>query len=259
MKVAIAGSSGFVGSYLKKIFDDFIAIDRKDTVEEIVNKLDGVDVVINLAGASILKRWTKSYKKTLYSSRIDTTKKLTQAINQSNIKHFISTSAIGIYGDDFLTTVTKDWEAEALKSSKPTTILRFGIILGEGGGALHNMLMPFKLGLGGKIGDGKMVMSWIDIDDLLGIYKFVIENKLYGTFDATAPKPVSNAELTKALGSVLKRPTIFPMPEFVLKLIYGEASSTLVSSIEVYPKALLDAGYKFKYEDIKSSLEHILN
>lgn len=259
MKVAIAGSSGFVGGHLKSLFPDFVAIERKDSVEDIVKKLEGVDVVINLAGASILKRWTESYKKTLYSSRIDTTKKLTQAINQSNIKHFISTSAIGIYGDDFLTEVTKDWEAEALKSTKPTTILRFGIILGKDGGALSNMLTPFKLGLGGNIGDGKMIMSWIDIDDLLGIYKFVIENKLYGVVDATAPNPVSNAEFTKALGATLHRPTIFPIPGFVLKIIFGEASSTLLSSLEVYPKTLLDAGYKFKYEDIRSSLEHILN
>jgi len=259
MKVAITGSSGFVGNHLKSIFDDFIAIERKDTVDEIVEKLEGVDIVINLAGATILKRWTEPYKKILYSSRIDTTKKLVQAINRSDIKHFISTSAIGIYGDDFLTKVTKDWEAEALKSTKATTILRYGIILGDGGGALSNMLTPFKLGLGGNIGDGKMIMSWIDMDDLLGIYKFVIENKLYGTFDATAPNPVSNAEFTKALGSVLHRPTVLPLPGFILKLIFGEASSTLLSSFDVQPKALLTAGYKFKYEDIHSSLEHILN
>ncbi|MCW9026551.1 MAG: TIGR01777 family oxidoreductase [Thiovulaceae bacterium] len=258
MKVAITGSNGFVGTKLKNDFPDFIAIDRKDSVDEIVKKLEGVDVVINLAGATILKRWTPEYKKILYSSRIDTTKKLVQAINQSDIKHFISTSAIGIYGDDFLTTVTQDWEAQASKSNKPTTIMRFGIILGEGGGALSNMLTPFKLGLGGNIGDGKMIMSWIDIDDLVGIYRFVIDNKVCGTLDATAPNPVTNKEFTKALGRVLNRPTILPLPEFVLKIIFGEASSTLLSSIDVKPKTILDAGYKFKYEDIYSSLEHIL-
>jgi len=259
MKVAITGSNGFVGTHLKNEFQDFVVIGRSDSVDEIVEKLAGVEVVINLAGAPILKKWDEEYKKILYSSRIQTTKKLVQAINQSKVKHFISTSAIGFYGDDFLSSVTKDWEAEALKCQKPTTILRFGIILGTDGGALKNMLFAFKLGLGGVIGDGKMYMSWIDVVDLMQIYHYVIDNTLEGTFDAVSPNPVTNKKFTKALGSALYRPTLFPLPIFVLKILFGEGASVLSGSLEIYPKHLLDLGFEFKYPDIESSLKHLLN
>jgi len=271
MKVAITGISGFIGTHLKNKFSDTVAIDRKETLDEIVAKLKGVDVVINLAGAPIIKRWSDSYKETLISSRVDTTKTLVEAINQSDIKHFISTSAIGAYpdgaaydesydgyGDDFLASLTQMWEEEAKKCNKPTTILRFGVILGKDGGALAQMLPPFKFGVGGIIGDGKMMTSWIDIDDLMGMYEYVIENSIEGTFNATAPHPISNYEFTKALGKALHRPTVFPLPEFVLKLLFGEGSTVLTGSKEIYPKAIQDAGYKFKYPNIEDSLQHLL-
>ena len=235
MKVAITGANGFVGSHLKDKFPNYVVINRKDSCEQIKQKLDGVDVVLNLAGAPIIKRWNVEYKKILISSRIDTTKKLVDAINKSDVKHFISTSAIGAYpddkpldesfdgyGDDFLAKLTQMWEEEALKCEKPTAILRFGVILGDNGGALKQMLTPFRLGVGGIIGDGKMMMSWIDVDDLVNIYHYIVEKELSGVFNATAPKPVTNYEFTKTLGSILHRPTILPLPEFVLKLIFGE-------------------------------------
>jgi uncharacterized protein (TIGR01777 family) len=166
-------------------------------------------------------------------------------------------STVGL-GDDFLASLVKDWEAEAKRCIKKTTILRFGIILGSDGGALKQMLPPFKLGVGGNIGDGKMMMSWIDVDDLVRIYEHVIQNSIEGIFNAASPYPVSNSVFTKALGKALHRPTIFPLPLFVLKLIYGEASSVLTDSKEVYPKLLQETGFEFQYPTIKESLEHIL-
>ncbi len=272
MKVAITGASGFVSSHLTKTFTDFISIHRNDTEDEILSKLEGVDVVFNLAGAPIVKRWSEAYKKVLISSRVETTKTVVNAINKSEVKHFISTSAIGAYpdggsydesfegyGNDFLASLTESWETEALKCTKPTTIIRYGVILGADGGALAQMLPPFKYGVGGIIGDGKMMTSWIDVDDLVRMYTHVLENKLSGTFNATSPYPVSNYEFTKTLGKVLHRPTVLPLPEFVLKLLFGEGSTVLTGSKEVYPKAILESGFEFHYPDIESSLNHILS
>jgi len=272
MKVALTGAGGFVGSYLINTFSDYVVIDRNDNEEKILEKLQDVDVVFNLAGAPIIKRWSEAYKKILLSSRVDTTKKLVSAINKSDVKHFISTSAIGAYpdnapfdesysgyGNDFLASLTHIWEAEANKCNKPTAIVRFGVILGKNGGALAQMLPPFKMGVGGTIGDGKMMMSWIDIDDLLGIYSYITEQKLTGVFNATAPSPISNYEFTKTLGSVLHRPTLIPLPEFVLKILFGEGATVLTGSKEIYPKALQNAGFRFQYRTIKESLEHLLS
>lgn len=271
MKVAISGASGFVGTHLKDLFQTHIVINRDDSEERIVSKLRDVDVVINLAGAPIVGRWSQSYKKLLFSSRIDVTKKLVNAINRSSVKHFISTSAIGAYPDgvsydetyksyasDYLGYLTQEWESEAQKCHKPTTILRFGIVLGNDGGALKQMLTPFKLGVGGIIGDGKMMMSWIDIDDLMRMYTHIIDNRKTGLYNAVAPKPVSNDTFTKTLGSVLHRPTLFPLPEFVLKMIFGEGSTVLTGSKEIYPHAIIESGFEFKYASLKSSLEHLL-
>lgn len=272
MKVALTGANGFVASHLKKSFKDYVVIERNDSEDEILKKLENVDAVFNLAGAPIIKRWSKSYKKILLSSRVDTTRNIVNAINQSNVKHFISTSAIGAYpdddsfdesyteyGDDFLGYLTKEWEDEAKKCTKPTTIVRFGVILGKDGGALAQMFLPFKLGVGGTIGNGKMMTSWIDIDDLVSIYEYIIENKITGTINATAPNPVTNYTFTKVLGAQLHRPTLFPLPEFVLKLIFGEGATVLTGSKEVYPKRLLESGFEFQYKDIDSSLAHLLS
>lgn len=271
MKIALNGASGFVGTALQKAFKECIVLHRNDDHETLLSKLKDVDIVINLAGAPIIKRWSDPYKETLVRSRIDTTHQLVDAVNQSNVKHFISTSAIGIYpnniacdedcserGDDFLTKLAIDWEHEAQQCMKKTTILRFGIVLGKEGGALKQMLTPFKLGVGGTIGDGSMMTSWIHIDDLVRIYTFVISHKLTGIYNATAPHPISNKTFTKALGHVLHRPTILPIPHFALRLMYAEAASVLTDSKEVYPKALEDAGFEFKYDYINDALHDIL-
>lgn len=271
MKIALTGASGFVGTALQHHFKESVIIDRKDDIPVIVKKLDGVDVVINLAGAPIIKRWSDPYKKILMQSRIESTEHLVKAINQSNITQFISTSAIGIYpdhqkcdesctqiADDFLGHLAHKWEEEALLCEKPTTILRFGVILGKEGGALAQMLTPFKWGVGGIIGNGKMMTSWIAMEDLVRIYQFIIDKKLTGIFNAVSPNPVTNYVLTKALGKVLHRPTIFPIPEFALRIMYGEASSVLTGSKEVYPTALQEKGFVFEYTEIEEALKHQL-
>ncbi|WP_458701378.1 TIGR01777 family oxidoreductase [Sulfurospirillum sp. 1307] len=272
MKVAITGANGFVASYLKKKFSDYVVIDRNDSEDKIVEKLKNIDAVFNLAGAPIIKRWSESYKKVLVQSRVESTRKLVKAINQSDVKHFVSTSAIGAYpdgnpynesyegfADDFLGTLAKQWEDEANKCNKPTAILRFGVILGKDGGALKQMLLPFKMWLGGIIGDGKMMTSWIDIEDLVRIYEYVLEHELTGVFNATAPNPVTNYDFTKALGTQLHRPTLLPVPEFALKILFSEGASVLTGSKEVYPKRLIDSGFEFKYKYIKDSLAHLLD
>lgn len=272
MKVALTGASGFVGTALQKHFNECVIIDRKDDTSMILEKLAGVDVVINLAGAPIIKRWSDPYKKILMQSRIESTERLVQAVNQSDVTHFISTSAIGIYpddkvcdetctevADDFLGGLSRMWESEALECTKPTSILRFGVILGKDGGALAQMITPFKLGVGGIIGDGKMMTSWIHMHDLIGMYQYIIENKLTGTFNATSPNPVSNYTFTKALGRALHRPTILPIPEFVLRIMYGEAASVLTGSKEVYPSKIMEVGYTFKFEDVEKALGDILS
>lgn len=271
MRIAMTGASGFVGTALQEAFAECVIISRKDDEKAILKKLKGVDIVINLAGAPIIKRWSDPYKKMLISSRIDTTRQIVSVLNQSSVKHFISTSAVGIYpdnkpcdescgeiADDFVGTLAQKWEEEALLCHKPTTILRFGVILGKEGGALAQMLPPFRLGVGGTIGDGKMMTSWIDIADLVRIYRFIIERQLEGVFNAVSPQPVSNYTFTKALGTVMHRPTILPLPKFALRLMYGEAASVLTGSKEIYPAALEKEGFVFEYPDIQTSLEHLI-
>lgn len=268
MKIALTGASGFVGSALIAHFKDCIIIERDDDEARILDKLNGVDVVINLAGAPIMKRWSEAYKKVLLSSRVDSTQRLVKAVNQSSISLFISTSAIGIYpddtscdetctaiADDFLGELAQKWEAQALCCIKPTSILRFGVVLGKNGGALAQMLTPFRWGVGGIIGDGKMMMSWIHLDDLMGIYKHIIDKQLTGIYNATSPNPASNYTFTKALGNVLHRPTFIPIPEFALRIMYSEAALVLTGSKEVYPRNILDAGYVFRYPQIDDALK----
>ncbi len=270
--IALTGANGFVGKHLQNTFSHVVVLHRNDSVATLVDKLKGVDVVINLAGAPIVKRWSESYKRVLYESRVGTTRKLVEAVNQSEVKYFISTSAIGIYpndkacdeytteyADDFLAKLCMDWEREASKCVKPTAILRFGVVLGKDGGALQKMLLPFKLGLGGVIGDGKMMTSWIHIADLLKMYQFLIDHKAEGVYNAVAPLPVTNSTFTKALGKALNRPTFMPLPMFLLKAMYGEASCVLTDSKEVYPKKIEALGFVFEYNTIDDALVDILH
>jgi uncharacterized protein (TIGR01777 family) len=275
-KIVISGASGFVGSYLQEYLKDnyeINTISRNDLSNEeaLHKKVQDADVVINLAGANIIHKWSDKYKKILYSSRIETTHKIVDAINKCQTKPFlISTSAIGIYdnenqhdgssknyGDSFLSNLCQNWEAEAKKSMGKVAIFRFGVIMGHGG-ALQKMLLPFKLGVGGKIGDGKQHFSYIHIEDLARTYKFVIELSLEGTFNLTTPNPTTNAGMTKALGKALSRPTIFPLPEFVLKWIYGEGATVLTEGQKVIPTKLVERGFDFKFKTIEDVFEDLV-
>lgn len=281
--IAITGSNGFVGTNLKNFFEnagfEVIGIKRDDLkdIKRLTSIIEKTDIVINLAGANIINRWTDSYKKLLYSSRIDTTQALVEAMNEAICKPtlFISTSAVGIYKnsgcfdeenceleDDFLAKLCKSWEHSALRAEEMeirTVIFRFGIVLGKGGGALEKMLTPFKLGLGGTIGNGKQYFSFIHLDDLINAYKFVIDNEIcVGIYNLTAPIPTTNLGLTKTLGNVLNRPTILPLPQFVLNLVFSEGAKVLTDGQCVKPKRLLDAGFNFKYKTIEESIESII-
>ncbi len=278
--IAITGSSGFVGTNLKRYFTDLgyevLPIARGDLsnqqrLQEIINQSD---IVINLAGANIINRWSESYKKLLYSSRIDTTKAIVEAIKavENKPSQLISTSAVGIYDNkqtydengihtsDFLGKLAEDWEEEALKARSESTkvsIFRFGIVLGKDGGALEKMITPFKLGLGGVIGSGKQAFSFIHIEDLLNAYRFVIENNHENIFNLTAPTPTTNRGLTLALGKTLKRPTILPLPEFVLNIIFSEGAKVLTDGQSAIPKNLMDLGFEFKYKTIDETIDNL--
>lgn len=278
--IAITGASGFVGSSLNKYFSNLnykvisISRDVLNNQEKLNEVISSSDIIINLAGANIINRWSESYKKLLYSSRIDTTSKIVNTINTitNKPKLLISTSAVGIYdnkstydekgnySNDFLSNLCQDWEKEALKAKSESTkvsIFRFGIIMGKDGGALQKMITPFKLGLGGVIGSGNQAFSFIHIEDLLNAYKFVIENEYEEVFNLTAPVPTTNKGLTKALGKTLNRPTIFPVPEFVLNLIFSEGARVLTDGQSAIPQKLLDLGFEFEFKNIEDTIENL--
>jgi uncharacterized protein (TIGR01777 family) len=244
-----------------------------------VGALDGVDHIIHLAGEGVADgRWNSKKKEMILSSRVKGTKTLINAIERSGTipTKFISASAIGIYGNrftealdtdsslgsDYLANVCKKWEKLCLNhniNGMKSICLRVGIVLGEGGGALSKMLPPFKAGVAGRLGSGDQYMSWIHIDDLVSQMIFLIENETNEQiFNGVSPTPVTNSDFTKTLGSVLHRPTIFPVPSFALKLLFGEMSQILLNSQNVIPANFIKNGYKYKYTNLKDALENIL-
>src|SRR5436305_5027942 len=236
----------------------------------------GADAVVNLAGASIAGgRWTKERKELLRTSRIDTTRALVGTLAKMNARPrvLVSASAIGIYGDrgdevlteeskpgtDFLAGLAREWETEALKAEAlgiRVVLARFGIILARHGGALAKMLLPFKLGAGGRLGSGKQWMSWIMLEDVVGIVKSMLENStVRGPVNVVAPGAVQNAEFTKVLAKALHRPAIFPAPAFALRLALGEmADALLLSSQRVTPHALGRLSYRFLHPELPVGL-----
>jgi uncharacterized protein (TIGR01777 family) len=240
----------------------------------------GPDAVVNLAGASIAGgRWTKARKELLRTSRIDTTKALVEALSKMNARPrvLVSASAIGIYGDRgeevlmeestpgtaFLAGLAREWEAEALKAEAlgiRVVLTRFGIILAQHGGALAKMLLPFKLGAGGRLGSGKQWMSWITLEDVVEVLRFALENTaVRGAVNVVAPQPVQNAEFTKVLAKALHRPALFPAPTFALRIALGEmADALLLSSQRVKPQALEKMGYCFLHTDLSNALKAVL-
>ena len=293
MKILISGSSGLIGAAaaaaLKSDGHNVVRLVRPDkapnpgdvqwdpmraTVD--VAGLEGLDVVMHLSGAGIADgRWTAERKQLLRSSRIDTTRVLVDSLSRLKQKPrvLIVASAIGYYGNrgdeiltessatgtDFLALVCRDWEAEASRAAATgvrTILLRTGIVLSGKGGALPKMLTPFKLGVGGRLGSGQQWMSWIAIEDVVGIIRHAIANEqVSGPVNVVAPNPVRNEEFTRLLAGMLHRPAIFPAPAFVLRLAMGEmADAVLLSSDRVKPERMLAAGYKFRFEILEPAL-----
>ena len=238
----------------------------------------GIDGVINLMGENIAgKKWSEEQKEILRTSRVESTKNLTALLNEklhSPLKFFISSSAVGIYptnkneildeeakiGNNFLANLCLEWENAALtiKKTSRTVIIRTGVVLESHGGALKKMLLPFKLGLGGPIGDGDHFMSWIHLEDLVNIFTKAVNDSSYeGVYNGVAPHPVDNFDFTKALGHALNRPTIFPVPAPMLKIMFGEMSSVILDSQKVVSKRLKDNNFVFLYPSVDGALNKI--
>ncbi len=237
--------------------------------------LDRSDAVVHLAGEPVSQRWTKAARERIRSSRVDGTRRVVDAIRTNPPRVLVSASAVGYYGsrgdevltesshpaDGFLADVCEEWEHEARKAENfgvRVVCLRNGLVLGKGGG-LDKMMLPFKLGIGGKIGDGKQWMAWIHIDDAVGLIEFALScEDLRGAVNATAPEPVTNEEFTRELASALHRPAIFPVPKFALRLLYGDMAQIVYASQRVVPEKALEAGYEFRFPSLRNALLNVV-
>lgn len=252
-----------------------------ESPDELPSIVDGSDAVVNLAGESIgERRWSESQKNKIRASRINATKALVSAIEHAQRKPgvMVSASAIGIYdhktegeydeesetGNDFLASVCHDWEAEARKAEAfgvRLVIVRFGIVLGKEGGALKQMVLPFKFFAGGPIGSGNQWMQWIHIDDAVNIVYFALTNShVRGVLNATSPNPVTNKDFSKTLGKLLRRPSFLPVPPLALKVALGSelADALLLHGQKVLPRRTMEMGYKFKYPDLEDALRDVM-
>jgi uncharacterized protein (TIGR01777 family) len=295
MRLAVTGSSGLVGaavlSFLtagghrvtrlvrKPPSGDDVGWDPADGVKDL-SRLEGVEAVIHLAGENIAAgRWTPRRKEEIRRSRAEGTRGLCQSLARLSRRPgaLVSASAIGFYGDrgdeiltedsapgkDFLARVCQEWEAATEPASRAgirVVHLRFGMILSAAGGALRRMLLPFKLGAGGRMGTGTQFVSWIAIDDAVGvIHHAVCTESLHGPVNAVSPAPATNAEFARVLARALSRPAIFPTPAFAMRLAFGEmADALLLASARVVPRRLQASGYRFRYPELEGGLRHLL-
>ncbi|MGC9326323.1 MAG: TIGR01777 family oxidoreductase, partial [Candidatus Hinthialibacter sp.] len=295
-KVLLSGATGLVGSGVSAFLETgghsvtrlvrrqdqltggAVLLSSSDDPKELTG-LEGFDAVVHLAGESISGRWTEAKKQRIRDSRVLGTRRLCQALAQldSPPQTLVCASAIGGYGDrgdeildeqsplgeDFLAQVCREWEQATNAASQAgvrVVNLRIGIVLTPAGGALPPMLTPFRLGFGGRFGDGKQYMSWISYDDLLGaIHHVLLSEDLVGPVNAASPNPATNEEFTRILGKTLHRPTALPMPAFVIKTILGEmGEALLLSSARVTPRRLLDTGFVFRHLNLQDALNHVL-
>ena len=289
-RIAITGASGLIGTalvgHLKSeghtvqrfvrrpvVAPDEIQWDPKTGYVDI-EALRGVDAVIHLAGVGVGdKRWTKKYKSEILNSRLLGTTAIAHAINEVKPQVFISASAIGWYGesgnrsvvesdrvgDDFLAAVCREWEGAAdLATDVRTVKIRTGLVLDPTGGALGRMLPLFRLGLGGKLGNGKQWWSWITLHDVIRAITFLLENKVSGPVNLTSPNPVTNQEFTSALARAMHRPALFPAPAIALKIALGGFSSEILGSKKVTPQVLTDAGFTWDYPHITNALTALI-
>jgi len=294
--VLITGASGFIGSALiatllaegrsvialsrspDKLRKRFPSIRVVDSLAQI-SASQRLDAIVNLAGAPILDaRWSKARKALLYASRLDTTNAVVALIRRLEAvpEVLISGSAIGFYGshgdrvllepDDgrpcFAHELCRDWEQAALQAESlgvRVCLVRTGVVLGRGG-ALQRMLLPFRLGLGGPIGGGRQWMSWIHLTDMVAVINYLLEHQvLAGVFNATAPEPVTNREFSRTLGAILNRPTVLPLPAWVLKLALGEGATLLTEGQRVIPGRVQEAGFVFRFPHLRHALKQILD
>jgi uncharacterized protein len=297
LKITVTGASGFIGRRLLKslagdahtvqVLSRHAGTNMPGNIkvwpwdpaksEPPADALRDTDAVIHLAGEPVAQRWTGHVKQRIRDSRELGTRNLVQAISKLPKPPgvLVCASASGYYGSrgdeiltedspagtGFLAGVCRAWEAEALKAEAFGTRVvrvRIGIVLDTRGGALQKMLPPFKMGVGGKMGTGKQWMSWIHIDDLVGIFRCAVEQRVPGVMNGVAPYPVVNAEFTRTLAATLHRPAIFPVPEFALKLLFGEMSEVLFASQRVSPKAAEQAGYRYRFPQLSAALADIL-
>ncbi|RTE87575.1 MULTISPECIES: TIGR01777 family oxidoreductase [Gammaproteobacteria] len=293
MKILITGGTGLIGSaFIERYDHDYTILTRRpesaarqlsdkhtyiNRLSELKN-LNDFDAVINLAGEPIAeKRWTKKHKARIEKSRWQTTDELVALFEASSkpAATFISGSAVGYYGrqgdekvterdyiahDEFSHELCKTWEDKAKQAETKTRLclLRTGIVLSPSGGALNRMVTPFKLGLGGPIGHGQQMMSWVHIEDMIEMIQFLLENEnCQGVFNATAPQPVSNEKFSKCLAQTLNRPCLFRVPAFTMRLAFGEMADLLLTGQAVLPQKLQEQGFTFKYEHIEPCLKAI--
>jgi uncharacterized protein len=297
MKISLTGASGFIGhrliSRLLRDGDTVHAMGRRrpgawtevafsewdangGTVP--VEAFDGSDAIIHLAGEPVAQRWNSDVKARIFDSRVRGTKALVDALAtmQERPRTLVCASAIGFYGDrgdqlldeaspagkGFLPEVCIEWERQARAAGSlglRVVMLRIGIVLGREGGALKQMLPPFKMGIGGPIASGRQWMSWVHVDDLVEMMVFALtRTDVMGPVNATAPNPVRNAEFSKALGQALGRPALIHTPIFALKLILGEAASVVVASERVVPKVMERAGFTFRYPEVGDALRNAI-
>lgn len=298
MKIFISGGTGFVGTFLVRYLLDIghsvIATGSSSAPESVDHEnflfisadttkkgpwqdsLNNIDALINLAGRTIFNRWSERYKKEIYNSRILTTRNLVEAMPDDKAVVLCSTSAVGYYGDrgeeilkedagpgnDFLATVSMDWEKEALLAERKgarVAIMRFGVVLGKNGGALLKMIPAFKSFAGGPVGSGDQWFPWIHMDDLISAMVHIIENQdMKGPVNFCAPNPVRNRDFAKALGKVLGRPSFMRTPSFMIRTLMGEMGTALLGSQRTVPDKLLKSGFEFQYPDVEKALGHLL-
>jgi uncharacterized protein (TIGR01777 family) len=294
MKVAVSGASGLLGTALVPVLrqagHDVVTLVRREPAgpaeirwDPAAGELDpaaltGSDAIVNLSGATIGRRWNDQRKHEILTSRVGTTDLLarTAAGLDPRPSVFVSAGPTGIYGDrgdevlteeselgtGFLADVGRAWEAAAQPARDAgirVVSLRQGIVLSKEGGALERLLLPFKLGLGGRVGSGKQWWSWIGLDDVVGAYRFALESTLAGPVNVVSPNPATNTQLVKALGRVLHRPTVLPLPAFAVRTTFGEmGQELLLDGQRVLPARLLDAGFTFEYADLDAAFERAL-
>lgn len=290
-RIAITGASGLIGAalvgHLKAeghtvqklvrrpvVSPDEVSWDPKSGTVDLA-ALEGVDAVIHLAGANVGdKRWTRKYRAEILNSRLLGTNTISAAVAQLKPQVFISSSAIGWYGetgnravveedrpgDDFLAAVCKEWEGAADAAGSVRTVkIRTGLVLEPTGGALGKMLPLFKLGVGGKLGNGKQWWSWITLHDEIRAISFLLENQIEGPVNLTAPNPATNQEFTAALARVLRRPALLPVPSLALKIALGGFSTEILGSKKVIPQKLVEAGFQFDYPHLLPALTALLD